>query len=167
VKRLKILTIGLVMGTSLLLSSFGLIARAESSDVNANLNKTILLQEALKEFGARSPIEAAQLWSKGIQTRNGVLQYSVMDKKLKKAFGDGLDQERSSWTTGFSSPWVKGFKVVGRRRAGWGKTLITVEFNLESATGEEASGHAGLLVAREGRFWVIRRIDRSPNLLGF
>lgn len=166
-KHFKLLTIGLVLGAGFLLNSFGLMARAESIDVNANINKTMLLQEAMKEFGAHSPMEAAEIWAKGVKTRNGVLQYAVMDTKLKKTFGNGLDQERSSWTTGFSSPWVKKYKVVKRRGAGWGRSLITVEFHLASSTGEEGSGHADLLISREGRFWVIRRIERSPNLLGF
>ena len=81
--------------------------------VNSKIVEHIgLAEEALKEFGAISGEEAANLWAKGIMTRNGVLQYSVMSNELQQEFKNHLsDANITSWVTGTSSPWITGYEM--------------------------------------------------------
>lgn len=165
--KLRRLTLGLLIGIIIFLGAETFSVHAEDNSALFVKAKADLFHQAMDVFSAKTAIEAATFWAEGVKSRNGVLQYAMMDEKLKKSFSQAMERERPSWVTGFSSPWVKAYEVVEKRGAGWRKCRITVKFDLASSMGDEGSGQAVLLIAKEGRRWVIRDIERGPNLMGF
>ena len=75
----------------------------------ARINMFIQFTDNYKPADAQS---VAKQWAEGIKTRNGVLQYVVLSKGLKKGFEELADEsDRKAWVTGFSSPWVESYKI--------------------------------------------------------
>lgn len=96
-----------------------------------------MLKDALWELGATTPYDAVNIWSKGIQTRNGYLQYYVLCDDMKYKFKEELSksQRLSSWVTGYSSPWVSSYNVVNLEKINSSKYKAIINFNWETSMG--------------------------------
>ena len=71
----------------------------------------VFFKEALDQFGAVSPKQVIELWVKGFEERNGVLQYSVLCDKLKDKFVKNLGEASNYfWIIGGSSPSLQRMK---------------------------------------------------------
>lgn len=150
---------------------FNIIERKENEPfveamVSDNLlvnNKIIehigLAEEALKEFGAMSSEEAAKLWAKGMMTRNGVLQYAVMNKELQQDFKDHLSNENNtSWVTGTSSPWITSYEMIDQVDVSSKVKLHKIKFNLTTAEGNEKPVYNTLTIMYNDNKWAISSI---------
>ena len=88
-----------------------------------------LLEKALT---AQTAEEAAQLWAKGVQTRNGALQYAVLSPELR--LNMKANYADKGWITGVSSPWVENYKIINQipQDDGW---EFEIEYQLMTSTG--------------------------------
>lgn len=127
--------------------------------------KAELFEKAIGEFGALTPDDTALLWGKGVQERNGALQYAVMSAELKKAYKEALDKNISSWVTGFSSPWVDKFEIIESKRISAGEYEITMQFSLATSTGSAGKHLAKLSIIKEGQYWVINNVKADEVIL--
>ncbi|MEG1254901.1 hypothetical protein [Clostridium sp.] len=127
--------------------------------INKMIEHISLAEEAINEFGASSGQCAVELWAKGIMNRNGVLQYAVMDNRLKGEFKDKLmEDENISWVTGVSSPWVTSYEVSDVVNVSDKLKLYKVKFNLATSNGAEDSAYNTLTVVKNEDKWVISSI---------
>ena len=127
--------------------------------------KVQLFQSAIGEFGALNANEAAQLWGKGVQERNGALQYAVMSDELKKIYKETLDKNNPTWVTGVSSPWVEKYSILQSTKISEDAYRITVEFCLATSAGSEGKHPVLLTVIYNGRFWVINQVEGDEIIL--
>jgi hypothetical protein len=65
-----------------------------------------LLEKALMPGTAKETVET---WARGIETRNGALQFVTLSPMLRAAYEPGF--ESSGWVTGTSSPWVVKYTI--------------------------------------------------------
>ncbi|MEG0307218.1 MAG: hypothetical protein RR891_06670 [Clostridium sp.] len=136
-------------------------AMADNNQVvnNKLIEHISLAEEAINEFGADSDKEAVELWAKGIMTRNGVLQYAVMDNELKAEFKEKLkDDENISWVTGVSSPWVTGYEINDVVNVSDKLKLYRVKFNLATSNGAEGPVYNTVTVVNREKKWVLSSI---------
>ncbi|MFR1709284.1 MAG: hypothetical protein ACLSV2_10310 [Clostridium sp.] len=118
-----------------------------------------LAEEALREFGAESGEKAANLWAKGVMTRNGVLQYAVMNKELQQEFKEHLiNKNNSSWVTGNSSPWITDYEIVDQTEVSGKVKLYKVKFEVATAKGKEKSAYNTLTIMCNNNKWSISSI---------
>ncbi len=123
-------------------------------------------QSAIGEFGALNVNEAAQLWGKGVQDRNGALQYAVMSDELKKTYKETLDKNNPTWVTGVSSPWVEKYAILQSTKASKDEYSVVMEFSLATSAGSEGKHLATLSIFRDGRYWVINNVEGDEIILG-
>lgn len=128
--------------------------------------KAGLFQKAIGEFGALTPEEAALLWGKGVQERNGALQYAVMSDELKKVYKEAMDQNSPSWVTGVSSPWVEKFEIIESKKTSKEEYQITLQFSLATAAGSEGKHLTKLYIYKEGQYWAINNVEADEIMLG-
>lgn len=126
--------------------------------------KASLFKEAIDEFGAILPEQAARLWARGVQNRNGALQYAVLGSELKKSYSEKMEKERPSWVTGWSSPWVQNYDVVRIEKRNETTYSITVRFDMKTSAGSEGSHNAYLLIVKAGNYWVIKNASMDDFL---
>jgi uncharacterized membrane protein len=127
--------------------------------------KVELFQKAIGEFGALTPEDTALLWSKGVQERNGALQYAVMSDELKKAYKEHLDKNYPAWVTGFSSPWVEKYEIIESKRVSKGEYEVTVQLSLATSAGSEGKHLAKLSVYNDGQFWVLNNVAADEVII--
>lgn len=120
--------------------------------------KVELFQKSIGEFGALTSEDAALLWGKGVQERNGALQYAVMSDELKAAYKEHLDKNYPAWVTGVSSPWVESFEVIESKDVSKGEREVVMQFALATSAGSEGKHLAKLAVIKEGDFWAINNV---------
>ncbi|WP_346934605.1 hypothetical protein [Clostridium sp.] len=161
----------LIISTISMVCFFNIIERKENEPfVEATVNNNLLInnriiehmglaEEALKEFGATSSEEAANLWAKGIMTRNGVLQYSVMNKELQKEFKKHLSNANiTSWVTGTSSPWITSYEMIDEIDVSSKVKLYKIKFNLATEEGQEKPAYNTLTIMYNDNKWAISSI---------
>lgn len=73
----------------------------------ASLERRMLLLEKALMLGTAK--ETVETWARGIETRNGALQFVTLSPMLKAAYEPGF--ESSGWVTGTSSPWVVKYTI--------------------------------------------------------
>lgn len=119
-----------------------------------------MLKDTLKELGATTSKDAINIWAKGIQTRNGYLQYYVLCGDMKPKFVKELtkSQRISSWVTGYSSPWVSSYDVVNIEKINSLKYKATVNFNWATSMGPYKSTEATINVTKIDNKWCISNI---------
>jgi hypothetical protein len=127
--------------------------------------KAMKLQDAINEFGAATPEDAALIWSKGVQERSGALQYSVMSKELKKAYKESLDKNFPNWVTGVSSPWVDKYEIVESKAGSNGEHEVTVKLSYATSTGSAGEYLVKLYMIQEDNYWVINNIEADDSVL--
>jgi len=128
--------------------------------------KAELFQKAIGEFGALTPENAALLWSKGVQERNGALQYAVMSDELKTVYKEHLDKNYPAWVTGFSSPWVEKYEIIESKPVSKGEYVVTMQFSLATSAGSEGKYLAKLSIIKGGSYWMINNVAGDEMILG-
>ena len=115
-----------------------------------------LLIEALDKFGANSKDKAILIYAEGIKERSGPLQYSVMCKDLKKKFKQEMkDNNNYSWVTGYSSPWVKDYKVLCEKENNDGSYDVIIKFFWETSSGPFNESIIKLRLISKNNIWCI------------
>ncbi len=142
---------------SLCLTSAVPVKAQDEKDVEINRLQTNLklFDEALSELQAPTPEETAFVYAKGVKTRNGAMQYSVLSNKLKQEFKNKLSNE--IWVTGVSSPWVSDYKIIDRKRTSDIYKII-IKFNWATSTGPFGSTEEELTISKENGKWRIMNI---------
>jgi len=109
-------------------------------DYNKAINRLSIWTPDLKEIEQQiatiediliptTPKEAMQLWGRGEQTRNGVLQYTALSPQLRQQVDKRiLKSGWASWTTGASSPWVGPITVKEEKKLSDTAVEYTVTF---------------------------------------
>ncbi|MGL5316540.1 MAG: hypothetical protein ACRC92_25005 [Peptostreptococcaceae bacterium] len=123
-----------------------------------------LLLEALDNFGARSKDEAVQIYAEGVKTRSGPLQYSVMCKEQKEEFMKELKENKNySWVTGFSSPWVREYKVIYDKKNPDNSYTVTLKFYWETSSGPFNESDTTLTLKEDNGIWCITDIQSEHD----
>lgn len=119
-----------------------------------------MLKDALNELGAFTPNDAINIWSKGIQVRNGYLQYYVLCDNMKHEFKEELSKSQriSSWVTGYSSPWVSSYDVVKIDKINPSKYKSNIIFNWATSSGPYDSTEVTVTTTKIGNKWCISDI---------
>lgn len=116
-----------------------------------------LFNQAIDELGATSPIQAATLWAKGEQKRNGVYQYSVAGKNLKeKMIQRWGPPEESLWVIGVSSPWVSKCEIVANRKINEKTYEVKIKYYWETSSGASPPSYDTLIIRRECDNWYVK-----------
>ncbi|MBC2581872.1 DUF3298 and DUF4163 domain-containing protein [Clostridium sp. DJ247] len=139
-------------------SSYGISSQNTSQKDDINVMKTALnlFKNALEEFAAYSPEEAALLWAKGVKTRNGALQYSVLNNSLKYKMKKCL--KHTNWITGSSSPWVDTYDIIETKKIDSITYKVIINFHLVSHNYDAGYVSANLTVEKKGNHWLIANI---------
>lgn len=119
-----------------------------------------MLKDVLNELGATTSNDAINIWSKGIQTRNGYLQYYVLCDDMKHEFIEELSksQRLSYWVTGYSSPWVSSYNVVNLEKINSSKYKASINFNWATSTGPYDSTEVTITTSKIDNKWCISDI---------
>lgn len=88
-----------------------------------------LLQSAV---AAQTPEEAVETWVKGVQTRNGALQYAMLSKRQRELQLKAL--ESVHWVTGTSSPWVQQYRISEATVNDDGSRTFQVQLDYRTST---------------------------------
>lgn len=137
---------------------------AQPGQVNPYKTRSELLMDASNYTGVFTPEQAAAVWAKGLERRSAAMQYTVMTEKLKKKFAGQLDDLRSNWVTGMSSPSVQGYTITKVNRTD--DTHAEVDLKIETGATYSPSNFydARLWLVREGEFWRIDQIWTDEKL---
>lgn len=118
----------------------------------------LFFKEALDQFGAISPKQVVELWVKGFEERNGVLQYSVLCDKLKDKFVKNLGEASNSfWIIGGSSPSLQKYEIVSNKKLSNSSYETTVKLTWV-ATQYNKSEIKTLIIVNEKNKWCIEDI---------
>lgn len=117
-----------------------------------------LYDEALKEFGASSPEQAARLWANGYKHRNGVMQYSVMCRKLKKQWlKDQGAPNNAFWIIGGSSPWLHDYAILENKKINDSSYIIKLKLNWMTSVDKSFQEETLSIVSENGK-WCIAQV---------
>ena len=134
----------------------------ETVYINQLEEKNKLLIEALDNFGAYSKEQAIEIYAEGVKTRSGPLQYSVMCKNLKEDFIKTMEEDENyAWVTGFSSPWVKEYKIVEDKRNKDNSYTVVIKFYWETGGGPFGETNTTLTLVNENEIWCIKDIQHD------
>lgn len=121
-----------------------------------------LLIEAIDKFGAKSKDEVISIYAQGIKERNGALQYSVMCPKLKESFKQDMENNQNySWVTGYSSPWVKDYKVIYEKKNNNCLYTVVIKFYWETSSGPFNESETKISIINKNNRWCITKIENK------
>lgn len=126
--------------------------------------RTELLLSAIDHVGVCTPQAAIQVWVDGMKSRNGAMQYSVMDEKLKKEYLKQLEQYNQYWVTGVSSPWIESYQIINQTQLGNEQYLFQLTLSTATSTGFAGAYKAQVTVNRNDGFWQITKITADNGL---
>lgn len=135
------------------------VAQADKYEVRSEL-----LLHAMDHVGVCTPQAAIQVWVEGMKSRNGAMQYSVMDEKLKKVYMKQLEQYNPYWVTGVSSPWIDSYKITNQKQAGNEQYLFQLSLSTATSTGFAGTYKAQVVVNCNDGFWQITKITADKGL---
>jgi hypothetical protein len=72
--------------------------------------------------------DAVKLWGRGMQTRNGALQYAALSPQLRREADKSPYIRQSYWVTGCSSPQVGPVTIASRNKLSDNKIEYTISF---------------------------------------
>jgi hypothetical protein len=72
--------------------------------------------------------DAVKLWGRGMQTRNGALQYAALSPQLRQEADKSPYVQQSYWVTGCSSPQVGPVTIASRNALSDNKIEYTISF---------------------------------------
>lgn len=128
-------------------------------DVVRYSTQSNLLKGAMDYVGVATPDKAVEVWSEGLRLRSAGIQYSVMTKELKDIYAKDLEKRNANWVTGVSSPWVEGYKIIGKEKVDNKTYIFRLKFNTATSTGEFEPFAVTLKVVKDGDFWRISEVD--------
>ncbi|MFP3389771.1 hypothetical protein [Brevibacillus sp. SIMBA_040] len=109
---------------------------------------------------ATTPKEALDTWVKGIQTRNGALQYAVFSPELRKK--TQAEFSENYWVTGGSSPHMAELEKLEVKQVNDTTTQYTFDYNLV-ASNWHGMGKAVVTVQKmktdRNEGWFITRVQ--------
>lgn len=135
------------------------VAQADKYEVRSEL-----LLDAMDHVGVCTPQAAIQVWAEGMKSRNGAMQYSVMDEKLKKVYMKQLEQYNQYWVTGVSSPWIESYQITNQKQVRNEQYLFQLSLSTETSTGFAGAYKAQVAVNRNDGFWQITKITADKGL---
>lgn len=135
-----------------------------SAAADKNKVRYELLLSAVDELGACSPTAAAEIWAKGVKTRNAAMQYGVLDDKLKAEYLRSLEQTAPNWVTGVSSPWIDSYEVLAVKEINEQHYEISLKFITASSTGVDDSYKAVIHIIKKDDYYVINKIKMDEGL---
>jgi|GEM_PF-830467 hypothetical protein len=103
-------------------------------------------------------LAAAKTWAEGVKTRNGALQYAMMDSDLKAKYYDEF--VAANWTTGVSSPWIEKYEVIERYKGTNGTYRYQVKFHYTDSTKAVFYTEAYVTVREVEGHWLICALER-------
>jgi len=117
---------------------------------------------------ATTPKEALDTWVKGIQTRNGALQYAVFSPELRQQ--TQAEFAENYWVTGGSSPHMAEIEQLDVKQIDETTTLYTFDYNLV-ASNWHGMGKAVVTVQKKktdrAEGWFITRVQmKDPGDTG-
>lgn len=151
-----------VMGYFLDLEYVSVIAAME--EINKYEVRSRLLMQAMEEVGVCTPEKAAEVWAKGLITRNAAMQYSVMSEKLKEEYEKQLEENFPNWVTGVSSPWVENYEIVKTESTDKNTYIFHLRIFTKTSTGPAGEYKAILTVEYGNGFWRITKISADKEL---
>jgi len=115
-------------------------------------------KEALDQFGATSPKQVVELWVKGFEEGNGVLQYSVLCNKLKENLIKSLGEATNYfWIIGGSSPSLQKYEMVSNKKLSSSTYEVIVKLTWV-ATDYKKSEKKTLIIIKVKDKWCIEDI---------
>lgn len=167
------LLIGIALiGLSLILLGLGAMNSVKPSistqtEIELERRRIALLEKALSPQTAQ---EAALVWAKGVQTRNGALQFAVLSPELQTQMK--ADYLAMNWVTGVSSPWVESYKITSQVQQGEGWEF-EIEYQMMTSTGPAQTETDRIRVAQldgdrtslEG--WYITQLSSAAKAIRF
>lgn len=133
----------------------------------SELRRISLLEKALIPQTAQ---EAALTWGKGVQTRNGALQFAILSPDLQTKMK--ADYVAMNWVTGVSSPWVERYKITHQMQQdeGW---EFEIEYQMMTSTGSAGTQSDRIRVTQlKGDYppiggWYITQLNSSAKSIRF
>lgn len=122
-----------------------------------------LFEDFVGDYDPKTPEEAAELWAKGVKERNGVFQYSVLNRPLKEKFKEQIAKQ-GSWVTGFSSPWVESYKIT-KGKVNQSTWEYKVAFKAVTSAPETYTWNATLIISKEDNKWRIIDIQKDFDIM--
>lgn len=131
----------------------------KNSDIINSMIKHIgLAEETLENFGFTDSEGALEFWAQGIIKRNGVMQYTVMNKNLKNDFKNYLAlHNNTSWITGDDNVEVVDYKILNTNALSDKIIIYRVKFHLVFEDKEE-DREVNVTLTQEDENWVIESI---------
>lgn len=121
--------------------------------------KLSLYEETLNYLAPCTPEAAADLWAKGIKSRNGILQYSMMNSQLKQKFKEEMVKNKNlCWITGTSSPWVENYKIISSKKIDNTNYQYIIKFQWVTSAGPAEPSENKLIVGQEDGKWRVKEI---------
>lgn len=136
-------------------------AKALKSDSTTEASLQRLVQLLQKAVAPTSPRNAADTWAKGIETRNGALQFAtltpVLQKKMKNQY------ESWQWTTGTSSPWVKKFSISIGKKVSDTAYAFVITYTWTDSTDKTTNTTSTIEVTKLHGNWYISNMGNKGN----
>ena len=142
-------------------------AISTQKQTESELRRISLLEKALIPETAE---DAALTWAKGVQTRNGALQFAVLSPELQTKMK--ADYVAMNWVTGVSSPWVESYKITrqAQQDQGW---EFEIEYQMMTSTGRAGTQsdriHVNQLKGARTplKGWYITQLSSSAKAIRF
>lgn len=129
----------------------------DSGQVNiTGADQSLQIASLERALAPKNSLEAADSWAEAVKTRNGAWQYAVMAPGLKERSYDDLAS--MGWSTGTSSPWVKGCEVKELSQAGDGAVRYSVTFTWTDSTNATTETTEFITVKDTGGIWLVDSI---------
>ena len=146
----------LLLCTALLVTSFqGMSLAATVDPVQVRID---LLEKA---FSAATAKDAVNAWAKGLQDRNGAIQYAYLSKDLRAKYY--FVMEDLNWVTGGSSPWMEHFTVTKENKFSDQKVVYDLTFEVTDSSKAKKQEQAKVTAVLVDKNWVISDIVLDKN----
>lgn len=131
-----------------------------NQDIRNSLLKHIgFAEEALGRFEPKDEDSVAELWSEGMVNGNGVLQYALMDEKLKLEFKAHLEKKQNiSWDTRNEEKKIIDYEIVEKIDISDKIKLYKIKFNYTSEQDNVEEAFNTVTIVDENGRWVISTI---------
>lgn len=149
---------------------FNIFYNKDQNKVDLYDTRKISLEERVKLFeefaqycSPETSKSAAFLWAEGVKKRNGVFQYAALNKPLKEKF-KAAAENKGSWVTGTSSPWVDSYEVKEKKvnESTWEYNIV---FKAATSQDEVYTWNATLLISEEEGKWRIIDIKKNFDIM--
>lgn len=136
----------------------------QTADINKVKSEIALIEQTLLPTSAEV---ALKLYGRGLQTRNGALQYAALSPQLRQAADKSYHVRQNYWVTGFSSPWVGPISIESREIIDDTKVEYTISFPQVTSAPPHTNATERLVVDKlaynGGEGWFITQILQSSD----